>query len=75
MTKEQTLTFTERNAVRREARKNAESGAREARRMRRVRGGAFGQSANHIYNMMVPGTTAERRPDKGDDPGVYTVKT
>ena len=67
MTKEQTLTFTERNAIRREARKNASGDVREARRMRRVRNGAFGQSANHIHNMMVPGTTAEMRPDRGDD--------
>ena len=61
------MTFTERNAIRREARKNAEGNTREARRMRRVRNGAFGQSANHIFNMMVPGTTAEKRPDRGDE--------
>ena len=66
--------YTEKNRLRREhtaaARKSDGPGAvKEARRMRRVRQGKFGTSPNHLYNIMILGTSAvgREREDKGDE--------
>lgn len=72
--------FTEKNRLRKEhsttARQSNGRGAlKEARRMRRVRQGKFGTSPNHLYNLMIVGTSATGREDTGDDklPMVVTV--
>ena len=67
------MDFKEKNRLRREhsaaARKSEGRGAlQEARRMRRVRRGAFGTAPNHLYNLMLVGTSQKQeREDKGDE--------
>ena len=64
-----TVSFKERNEIRRQARQRGieRLGLRptnEARRRRRIYGGAFGSAPNHIYNELVLGTTGSYRAEK-----------
>lgn len=62
--------FTDKNKARKDSREAAfDGGAKrgavnDARRRRRIYGGTFGLSANHIYNELALGTSAITRNTK-----------
>lgn len=62
------MSFSEKNARRKQGAQEVRQGRREAKRLRRQRpSGAFGSCKPHIFNAMVVGTMGESRTDRGED--------